>query len=229
MITDETWFLRFEKASGRKESALVQTTNGEALAEIRAVDHHRRPNGPKLRASFEDNVRLMGASREMFRALGPLMRAAIAHGLPEDSPVVVDAMVAIERARPEIKSVVHDGAVRFVGTDDECFDFILRKQGQSVTYALAHGGWAIEPFVEDDPALTWRDPETGDVYRAWPAAGGEYECDGVSYRIVGAPTSEDGRILERESWEVTGHLDRDLKVLDGLGLRWQFACTMPSP
>lgn len=229
MITDETWFLHFEKATGRKSSALVQVTNGEAVAEIRAVDFHRRPNGPAVRASFEDNVRLMAASREMFRALGPLVRAALELGLPQDHPLIVDAMAAVEKARPDQKAVVHEGQVRFVGTDDECFEFILGNQGQSVHYALAHGGWTIESFVEDEPAFAWHDPETGNAYRAWPSIDGAYERDGVSYRIVGAPTSPDGRIHERESWEVAGHLDRDLKVLEGLGLRRMQEGTAPSP
>lgn len=229
MITDETWFLRFESATGEKRSATLQTSNGEALAEIHAVDFHRRPNGPALRAAFADNVRLMAASREMFRALGPLVRAAVDLGLAEDHPLVVEAMSAIERARPDLSSVLHEGALRFVGTDDECFEFILRRQGQSVAYALAHGGWAIEPFVEDEPAMTWHDPETGNVYRAWPSVDGGYERDGVSYRIVGAPTSRYGRIHERESWEVTGRLDRDLKVLEGLGFAEPAVATAPTP
>ena len=160
MITDETWFLRFEGRAGERKSATLQTTNGEALAEIRAVDFHRRPNGPALRAAFVDNVRLMAASRELFRALGPLVRAAVELGLPEDHPLVADATAAIWKARPDVKSVTYDGAVRFVGTDDECFEFILRSQGQSVDYALAHGGWGIEPFVEDEPAFAWKDEET---------------------------------------------------------------------
>ncbi|GJD90896.1 hypothetical protein BHAOGJBA_4440 [Methylobacterium hispanicum] len=229
MITGETWFLHFEKATGRKSSELVQVANGDAVAEIRAVDFHRRPNGPAVRASFEDNVRLMAASREMFRALGPLVRAALELGLPENHPLIVDAMAAFEKARPDRKAVVHEGEVRFVGTDDECFEFILGHQGQSVQYALAHGGWAIESFVEDEPTFAWHDPETGHAYRAWPSIDGAYERDGVTSRIVGAPTSHDGRIYERESWEAAGHLDRDLTVLEGLGLHWRHGTGTPSP
>lgn len=229
MITDETWFLRFEGRAGERKSATLQTTNGEALAEIRAVDFHRRPNGPALRTAFVDNVRLMAASREMFRALGPLVRAAVELGLPEDHPLVADATAAIWKARPDVKSATYDGAVRFVGTDDECFEFILRSQGQSVDYALAHGGWGIEPFVEDEPAFAWKDQETGDLYRAWPSVDGEYERDGTTYRIVGAPTSQDGRVHERESWEVAGRLDRDRKVLEGLGFAEPAAAAAPTP
>ena len=34
MITDETWFLRFEGRAGERKSATLQTTNGEALADV---------------------------------------------------------------------------------------------------------------------------------------------------------------------------------------------------
>lgn len=39
--------------------------------------------------------------------------------------------------------VTKDNAVLFCGTHDECFIYILRTQGQSVSYATTYGGFAI--------------------------------------------------------------------------------------
>jgi hypothetical protein len=39
----------------------------------------------------------------------------------------------------------------FVGTNDECFIFLLKHQGQSVNYALKYGGYAIKPVFEQVP------------------------------------------------------------------------------
>ena len=47
-------------------------------------------------------------------------------------------------AQPAFR-VLYEGDERMVGTHNECFAYVLRRQGQSVDYALKHGGWAIEP------------------------------------------------------------------------------------
>jgi hypothetical protein len=50
---------------------------------------------------------------------------------------------------PEGKKVIGwivtcDGAQKFSGSSyDDCFNWILRHQGQSVAYALTYGGYAI--------------------------------------------------------------------------------------
>jgi hypothetical protein len=50
--------------------------------------------------------------------------------------------------RKDLHVVTHDAKAMFTGTHNECFAYILNHQGQSVDYALKHGGWRIDPYAE---------------------------------------------------------------------------------
>lgn len=41
-----------------------------------------------------------------------------------------------------------DGKKLFIGTGDECFEFILRHQSFSVNYATTYGGYSITKIEE---------------------------------------------------------------------------------
>ena len=41
-------------------------------------------------------------------------------------------------------AVFKSGQLRFKGTYDECFAYILNHQPQSISWALCHGGWAVD-------------------------------------------------------------------------------------
>ena len=43
--------------------------------------------------------------------------------------------------------VLLDNKLLFSGTNDQCFEFILKHQGFSVDYALKHGGYEIKKEV----------------------------------------------------------------------------------
>ena len=47
-----------------------------------------------------------------------------------------------------LKQVVKDDDIKFTGTDDECRVWILQHQGQSMAYALKHGGYTINPMSD---------------------------------------------------------------------------------
>lgn len=147
--TDETWFTYFQAAQGNprgsKDRAAIQTTTGETIMVIERPSGMRvRPKTAELRESFEDNVRLAGAAREMFVALQPLVQLAIDAGVPVDSPAIKNALAAIEMADPPRWDVLHDGVWKYSGTHNECFAFIMRSQGQSVDHAIKYEGWQIE-------------------------------------------------------------------------------------
>jgi hypothetical protein len=149
--TDESWFTYFHaeqgKPRGSKDYATVQDTKGAVILEIRpASPHYRpRPQTARLLADFEDNVRLAGASREMFVSLRQLLQAALDSGMPMDSAAVRNAQAAIEMAAPPRFEALHEGVVKYTGTHNECFVYIHNSQGQSVDYAVKHGSWSIEP------------------------------------------------------------------------------------
>lgn len=52
------------------------------------------------------------------------------------------------RERGELMyQVLLDNKLLFSGTDNQCFEFILKHQGFSVDYALKHGGYQIKKEV----------------------------------------------------------------------------------
>jgi hypothetical protein len=147
--TDETWFTYFHagkgKSRGSKDTATIQTTTGEVIMSVEpSLGFRVGPQTEEVRESFEDNARLAGAAREMFAALRPLVQLAIDAGVSADAPAIKNALDAIEKAQPTKWDVLHDGAARYRGTHNECWEFIMNSQGQSVDYAIKHGNWAIE-------------------------------------------------------------------------------------
>lgn len=157
--TDESWFTYFHadrgNPRGSKDRATIQTTTGAVMVELTpASPHYRpRPQTERLRADFEDNVRLMGAARDLFGSLKQLIQAGIDAGLPADTPALRNALAALDMAVPAKVEVRHEGVVKFSGTHNEAFQYILQSQGQSYDYAVKHGGWSVDP-VEPAPAPT---------------------------------------------------------------------------
>jgi hypothetical protein len=47
---------------------------------------------------------------------------------------------------PEEFELYHDGRLKFIGTHDECIDYIMNHQSHTVDDALDHGGWEIGRF-----------------------------------------------------------------------------------
>lgn len=45
-------------------------------------------------------------------------------------------------------NVTHDGEMRYEGTKDQCWVFILRHQSQSVDWAMKYEGWKITNIGE---------------------------------------------------------------------------------
>lgn len=142
--TDESWFLYFHK----DDSAYIDTTDGARIANI-AGPVYSNPRVDQMRSGlialqFKDNVRVMAAGREMLRVLKHLADE-LDHGeLPDaEAKMIWDVL---EIAEPPLFNVFDDTRKlpRFQGTHDECFIYILKHQGQSVDYALKHGGWKIE-------------------------------------------------------------------------------------
>lgn len=48
----------------------------------------------------------------------------------------------------ELYRVTRDDKSKFVGTHNQCFEYILKHQSQSVEWAIKHEGWAIRPEGE---------------------------------------------------------------------------------
>lgn len=155
--TDESWFTYFHadrgNPRGSKDRATVQTTTGAVIVELTPASPHYRPGAQteQLREDFEDNVRLMGAARDMFGSLKQLIQAGIDAGMSSDSPVIRNALAAIDMAAPAKVEVRHEGEVKFRGTHNEAFAYIHQSQGQSYDYAIEHGGWSVDP-VDPVPA-----------------------------------------------------------------------------
>jgi len=47
-----------------------------------------------------------------------------------------------------VAEVLKDGEVRYAGTPDECWVYILKHQPQSVYWACKYGGWEMRPKEE---------------------------------------------------------------------------------
>jgi hypothetical protein len=157
--TNQSWFTYFHAKQGNprgsKDRATIQDTSGAVILEISpASPHYRpRPQTAQLLADFEDNARLAGAAREMFGSLRLLLQAAIDAGMPLESAAIRNAQAAIEMAAPKKFDVLHDGVVKYNGTHNECFRYVLDSQGQSFDYAVEYGGWSVEPAREPAPGL----------------------------------------------------------------------------
>lgn len=158
--TDESWFLHFHQegeitsttAVGERfrlpmVKAVVSTCRGEPIVMIEQCGPSG-PNGLGISKQFKENVRVMAAAREMLRVLKHLADE-LDHGeLPDaEAKMIWDAIAAAE---PPLFNVYEQHFKtgykhhRFTGTNDECFNYILQHQGQSVDYALKQGGWKIE-------------------------------------------------------------------------------------
>ena len=150
--TEETWFLHFSHERGQTHShARIQTTDGSLITDLAPVEANRKTDYSRETAKrWKDNVRVMAAGQRMQKALGPLIEAALKAGLSADHPSIKEAQVALMMATPPLHVVTHAGEKKFEGTGDECFERVMRLQGQSVDYALKYGDWAIVPKAEYD-------------------------------------------------------------------------------
>lgn len=59
----------------------------------------------------------------------------------------------MENNTPQVPQyhVTRDGKVRFTGTHDECFEWILHHQPQSVSWAMKYEGYKIVPVESPKP------------------------------------------------------------------------------
>jgi hypothetical protein len=163
--TDESWFLHFQQegemtsttAVGERYrlptgKAVVATSRGEPIVMIeRCVPSG--PNGLDIAKQFKDNVRVMAAGREMLRVLTLIANSDPGDVHPNFRQLAIDVL---DQAEPPLFNVTYNNNVgafasleiKFTGTNDECFNYILQHQGQSVDYALKHGGWRIDKVQE---------------------------------------------------------------------------------
>ena len=105
-----------------------------------------------LSTLHELEQKLYGAATALFKMWETELALVITHKLDAIHFEIMRRLEITLTKDCEMYNVRRDKEVKFIGTENECWIYILNNQGQSVHWAMTHEGWTIDPVNENEDA-----------------------------------------------------------------------------